>query len=452
MKEKRMKSVRAPQLSLALIALLLAALACSLPIGKTQVKPTAPPTSEAKQSTQAPEPTLAPEPTATTSESPEGETVLEESFSDNSNKWYVGKDKDSEAAIEDGKYKVRVILQDNYYWFEAPVEASDVDMTVDTEFTEGAPENAGYGFLCHYKDADNHYRFSIAPDGYYSIYKWVGGKYSVLIGWEFTNAIQKGTGVVNTIRAICTDNHLTMYVNDSLVADVTDTSLSGGSYALMAANFKNSKTDTKPIGVSFSNLVVRKATGWKAPTDTLLSDSFDDNNNGWDVYKHDKASAQIENGQMVISVTEPDSTYVVNPGMSLSNVDMSYDVVVSKGTPVNTSYGAACRWIDKDNRYMFDLSADGQYSLNKRVAGESTQIVKWTASDAFKTSVGDVNHLRVVCNGDTLELYVNDQQLISTQDTSLAAGGFALQAGRFKEDTKPVSVGFDNLEVSYPEK
>lgn len=450
-----MKFVRAPQFILALLALLMTSLACSAITGKTKTEPTSTlaPTSEPQQQlTQAPEPSAAPESTATETQGSAGDVVLNETFADNSNNWYVGKDKDSEAAIEGGKYKVRVIAQDNYYWFEAPVKASDVDMTVDTEFTEGAPENAGYGFLCHYQDSNNHYRFSITPDGYYSIYKWVDGKYTVLVSWQTTNAVKQGTGVVNTIHATCVDDHLTMYVNDTLVADVTDTSLTGGSYALMAANFKNKKDDTKPIGVSFSNLVVHKVNSWQAPTGTVLADSFDDNHNGWDLYKHDKASAQIENGQMVVSVIAPDSTYIINPGMSLSNVDMSYDVVVNAGTPNNTSYGASCRWVDKDNRYMFDLSADGQYSLNKRVGGQSNEIVKWTVSDAFKTNNGDINHLRIVCNGNNLELYVNDKQLISTQDDSLTAGGFALQAGRFKEDNKPVSVGFDNLEVVYPEK
>ena len=441
-----MKLSRAKQLFFTLSTLLLASLACSLtgssPPAATQEQPA----TKSIAVSSSPEPTQTPMSTL-------GETVFEEKFADNSNNWYVGKDADTEAAIEVGKYKVRVLTLGNYYWFQSPISISEVDMTVDAEFAEGAPENAAYGFLCRYKDADNHYRFRIAPDGTYAIDKRVGGAASVsLVDWTNSSAAKQGSGATNSIRAICSEDHLILYVNDTLVADVKDTSLSGGSFALMAAGYKNSQTDKNPIGVNFSNLTVRKPLAWKHPTGNLLGDTFDDNKNDWDVFKNDKASAQIENGQMVMKVNEAESSYLVYQGLSLSNVDMSFDVSVQAGTPANTSFGAACHRTDADNRYMFDISADGSYTLNKRIKGKLETIVDWATSNVIKTGAGDTNRVRIVCSDSALELYVNDQLLISSQDTSISGGSFALQAGRFKKDNLPVSVAFDNLEVKYPEK
>jgi hypothetical protein len=438
-----MKSSRALHLILALTAMLLASLACSLAgsPAATQEKPEA--TSAAVTS---PDPTEIPKPEL-------GEVVLDESFTDNSNNWYVGKDADTEVALEDGKYKVRVLTLDNFYWFTPPVSVSNVDMTVDTEFTEGAPENAAYGFLCNFKDADNHYRVRIGPDGTYSIDKRVNGGDAVsIVDWTHSSAIKAGIGVTNKIRAICNDSHITLYANDALLADVIDSSLSGGSFQLMAGGYGNSKSDKNPVGVNFSNLTVRKTLAWEHPTENMLTDTFDDNKNDWDIFKEDKASVQIENGQLVMKVNEAESSYLTYSGLSLSDVDMTFDATIQEGTPANSAYGAACRRTNTDNRYMFDISGDGSYTLNKRIDGNLETIIDWSSSNAIKTGAGETNRVHIICSGENLELYVNDQLLVSAQDTSITGGTFTLQAGRFKVDTEPVTVAFDNLEAKYPEK
>jgi len=439
-----MKKFRSRQLFLALAAVLLASLACS------QVNNLGP---TATQEPQGPAPTVIPSPKPTdTPASKVGEVVLEESFADNANNWYVGKDADTEVTLENGKYTVRITTLDNFYWFTPPASISNVDVTVDTEFTEGAPENAAYGLLCNYKDADNHYRLRVGPDGTYSIDKRVGGGDPVsVIEWSGSSAIKKGTGVINKIRAICNDGHLTMYVNDTLLADVIDTSLTGGSFQLLAAGYANSKSDKNPVGISFSNLTVRKAMAWERPTEIILSDTFDDNKNDWDVFQQDNASGQIENGQMIMKVIEAESSFMIYSGLSLSDVDITFDATIQEGTPANSAFGAMCRRTNTDNRYMFDISGDGSYMLNKRIDGKLETIVDWSPSSEIKTGTGDTNRVRIVCSGSNLELYVNDKLLISAQDTSITGGTFALQAGRFKEDNKPVTVAFDNLEVKYPD-
>jgi hypothetical protein len=440
-----MKSSRSKQLFLVPAVLLIASLACSQ-FGAPAA--TEAPVTEAPES--APIETEAPV-TEAAEQNPEmGDVIFEDDFVDNSNNWYVGLDSETDSVIEDGQFKVKVLMQDTSFSFDPPVVISDADITVDTEFLEGAPENAGYGFLCNAKDADNRYRIRIAPDGYYAINKTVNGTTTDLINWTSAGAINQGVGAVNHMRVVCSEGHITLYINDVLLSDVVDTELSGGAFSLLVASYKNKESDTSPIKVGFSNLIVKKPKAWERPTEALLSDSFDGNGNSWSVFDENGNSAQLENGQMVIKVANADSIYRTWPQVTLSNVDMTFDVTIQEGTQSNVSYGAACRFSSVDNLYSFRIDGDGYYSLEKKVAGNWETLVDWTSSSALKLGTGETNRVRVVCSGSNLELYANEQLLISSQDTTLTGSGFALQASRFAVDNEPVSVAFDNMEVKYP--
>ncbi|CAG1007828.1 hypothetical protein ANAEL_03587 [Anaerolineales bacterium] len=394
--------------------------------------------------------TVAPSPTPTADPALEG-ILFTDGFADNSNNWHVGADADTETVIEDGKFKVRVLVpNDSFYWFTPPVSVSEVDISVDTEFTEGAPENIAYGFLCHFTDGDNYHRVRVAPDGTYAIDKSVNGEKAYLAEWTKSGVIKQGIGADNRIRTICSEGRLILYINDVLTADVADTSLSGGSFNLMVGAYANNLNDKNPVAVSFSNLIALEPQAWERPTESPLTDSFEDNHNNWDLFDENGNSAQIENGQLVMKVKDADTVYRVWPQLALSDVDMTFDVVIQEGTQANVSYGAACRYVNNDNHYSFHIDGDAYYTLKKKVNGMAETIVDWAASTAIQPGGGVTNRIRVVCSGSTLELYANDQLVISSQDASLTAGGFALQAGRFAIDDKPVTVAFDNVEVKYP--
>jgi hypothetical protein len=57
------------------------------------------------------------------------------------------------------------------------------------------------------------------------------------------------------------------------------------------------------------------------------------------------------------------------------------------------------------------------------------------------------NHIVAVCNGEELELYVNDQLVASAWDDSFYDGQIALVAGNY--DVGGADILFDNLYV-YP--
>lgn len=391
------------------------------------------------------------------------DVIFKEDFTDNSNKWNIGSDENSESVIEGGKLKIHIQRPSDdssfFKFFTPPASAEDVDISVDATFTKGAPENAAYGFNCRYKDKDNRISLVIKPSGTFTIQKMLNGKWTVLTYWSISGLINRKTGETNNIRLVCSKEHVTLYINDSLAADVVDTdkSLAGGSFRLTAGSYGSNKEDKNPVEMSFDNLVVRKPQAWKAPSGVLFLEKFDKANNNWSLVtqKTDWGySDQITGGQLVMNFDKANAWNYKRMPIQMINVDMSFDVILKKGAVDDASMGALCRSIDNDNYYAFRISFDldgvGYYFLGKRVNGTSEKLIDWTETSAVKAGIGKTNRIRVVCSGSDLELYANGQSLFKTKDTSLTFGGPALTASRFEEEDTPVSVAFDNLEVKHP--
>ncbi len=391
----------------------------------------------------------------------QSDVILEDDFSDNSNKWNVGTEEKSASVIEDGKLKIQIQRPDDgantFKSFTPPVSAEDVDISLDAVFTKGAADNASYGFDCLYKDSNNRISLVIKPSGTFTIQKMLGGKWTVLIPWSISGLINRKTGATNNIRLVCGGGHVTLYINNSLAADVVDSdkSLAGGSFRLKAGSYGSNKEDKNPVEVSFDNLVVRKPQAWKAPSEVLFSEKFDKANNNWNLTtkKTDWGySDKITGGQLVMNFEEPDAWKYIFTPIQLSNVDMSFDIIEKKDA--EAEYGALCRASGDENYYQFVISfaedGTGYYFLGKNVNGSYETIKDWTQSNVVNAGVGKTSRMRVVCSGSDLELYVNGQSLFKTKDTSLTLGGPALMAQRYEEGDAPVSVAFDNLEVKYP--
>jgi len=400
------------------------------------------------------------EPDQTVDEPEQSDIIFQEDFADNSNNWNVGSGENSESVIEDGKLKVESqLIPDiwNHTFFTPPVSEEDIDISVDTEFMYGAPENSIYGIACQYKDEQNYIWVVIRPIGTFSIQKQLKAEWTYLARWTPSGLIDQAIGATNNMRVACSEGHITLFINGILAADVVDTSLSGGSFRLSSASNLNNKDDTSPVSMGFSNLVVREALAWEAPSGVLFSESFDKANNNWNLVteKTDFGySDQIQGGQLLMNFDNPDAWFWKPLPIQLSDVDISFDATLKEGALSNASFGALCRITDEDNFYDFSYSFDddgvGYYLLGKNVNGTYETLIDWTESTAVKAGIGITNRIRMVCSGSDLELYVNDKSLINTQDTSLTSGASALQASRYDTDEGPVSVAFDNLEVKYP--
>jgi hypothetical protein len=106
------------------------------------------------------------------------------------------------------------------------------------------------GLICRYQRGD-YYFFIISNDGYYVIGKFIGGN-TLLLGqseMQVTDTIQMGQ--MNHLRADCTGNKLTFFINFKEVASATDTDFATGDVGVLAGAFSQPGVD-----VLFDNFVV----------------------------------------------------------------------------------------------------------------------------------------------------------------------------------------------------
>lgn len=182
--------------------------------------------------------------------------LFTDDFSSNSSGWDTIQDTTGMTDYDQGGYRIQVLETNTDYWANPNGLSSmtDVSISVDVKKLAG-PDDNDFAILCRYVDENNFYAFLGSSDGFYGITKVVGGSQD-LIGQDSlmpTEAITKGEGVVNTLRADCVGSTLTLYINGTQIASVQDTTFTTGNVGLMAGTYDDAGTD-----ILFDNFVVRK--------------------------------------------------------------------------------------------------------------------------------------------------------------------------------------------------
>ncbi len=190
-------------------------------------------------------------------------------------------------------------------------------------------------------------------------------------------------------------------------------------------------------------------TGGKT-SDVLFQDDFSSPNSGWEIGDYDAGKVGYGNGYYyVIAYGNGDTMWGV-ANRHFTDVAIEVDATqVSGPDNNNTDYGVICRTGDPESGigYYLLISGDGYYGIAKGVEGGFDWLVDFTESHAIRQG-NTTNHIRAVCKGSTLRLYVNGELLAEVQDPAYTSGDIALTATSY-EDT-PVEVRFDNLVVTRP--
>lgn len=204
-----------------ILALLLAALACSLAGGAAQ-------------------------------NLPEG-VLFQDDFSDSSSGWDQVNSEEGITDYENGVYRIWVNAAETDIWANPGLDFTNTVVEVDATKV-GGPDDNDFGVVCRYQDVNNFYFFVISSDGYYAIGKFMGGEYK-LIGTEQMlpdEAIHQGNAS-NQIKADCVGSHLVLHVNGSKLTDVEDTAFASGDVGLIAGSFGEIGVD-----IHFDNFVVKQ--------------------------------------------------------------------------------------------------------------------------------------------------------------------------------------------------
>lgn len=196
----------------------------------------------------------------------------------------------------------------------------------------------------------------------------------------------------------------------------------------------------RPTAVSRPTAEVRPTTTSAAFETVLLEDNF--NNPGrssLDTGETDDASYAFEDGAYVITLNRP--KYIVWSPFKGSYSDASFEFEATIEGPKENAAGMIFRFQDAQNFYMFVVSGDGRYSLDRYQNDELKTLIEWTESAAIK-GVGETNFLRIETSGSRIRLFANDELLDEISDDTFIQGEVALAVSTFDEGG--ATARFDN--------
>ena len=182
----------------------------------------------------------------------------------------------------------------------------------------------------------------------------------------------------------------------------------------------------------------------------LLEDRFGNAGSGWGEESQDGFDRGYHQGEYFIEVYEPDWFVWANPGRRFTDVVAEVDARWVSGSPAG-HFGLLCRHRAPGDFYYFAITGDGYYAILRVQDGEAEVLTGdgFLPSAAIRTGEA-ANHIRAVCHGEELALYVDGEELARATDDVLRRGDVGLGAGSGSEPS--IRVHFDNLVVTAPEE
>ena len=107
------------------------------------------------------------------------------------------------------------------------------------------------------------------------------------------------------------------------------------------------------------------------------------------------------------------------------NFEYSVDVKAVGNTSISNAVGIYFRSQNIDpqqNSYKVAIAPAGQWYLCKQVNGVLSWIKAWTPSSDIKTGLDQTNNLKVVCSGESIEVFINGVSQGVFADTEFASG------------------------------
>jgi len=243
----------------------------------------------------------------------------------------------------------------------------------------------------------------------------------------------------------------------SLTGMLRWTATSPGSHSLIVYAYNRDRVQSEAVGVDIT--VVESATPVPEPTATMeptpptppalpFEDDFSNPGSGWEVGDYSDGSVGYRDGVYFVIAREKNDTLEGHANRSFDNLVIEVDArQVSAGPTDNNDYGVVCRRQANGDEYSMLISGDGFYSIQKEVGGEFESLVEWESSDAIRQG-NATNHIRAVCDGSTLQLFVNGELLAEATDSTLSEGDIGLTATTYED--QPTEIHFDNLKAYAP--
>ena len=195
--------------------------------------------------------------------------------------------------------------------------------------------------------------------------------------------------------------------------------------------------------------------GTATPTPTSgnlpYSDDFSHPSGAWSQVKGKDAGNYYDDGGYRI-YSQARKTRAILPAPlragRYQDVTVEVDAKVLNSQTDFIASGVLCRAQDPDNYYSMLVSGDGFVAIFKRIDGHLHKIAGGDRSELIGKNVVSP-HIRGDCVGNSLTLYVDDQEVIEAEDSAFRNGDAGLFVASFDPEVGP-KVLFDNFSVKKP--
>jgi len=287
---------------------------------------------------------------------------------------------------------------------------------------------------------------------------------------SYTNAIS--TGQIPNFNAArgfklhitARGNQFTFTINNSKVGTFEDSTLATTTpieryFGVMVGTYENADKNK----VEFRKLVITEpVTPNVARGKVLLSENFNNNDNGWTTTKQTNSDASLKNNALVVQVNRTGFMRWVFPKATYP-ADIDISVNASNPNPDTTggwSYGIGFRpyYPSGDGNdlyfYLFEVIGTGNYSLSiihistslnvDKVLIEPTPIKDFVAGNTY--------NMRVITKGSSISLYLDNQLLNTITDSSIKTleKHSVMLTASTTAGADSMQVRFDNFIVAEP--
>ena len=282
-----------------------------------------------------------------------------------------------------------------------------IDVIATVTVTPG--DNDAVGLCARVADRDTYYRFSMADQQTYRrLVKVVNGTVSTL--WQQAAGYPAGTAHQITLKA--EGPQITVWLDGTLLAEVTDRDIPSGRVALYTWASQNARFDDLRV---FDG--ARRLGRWRiVDAGTIGGPSR------W----------RMRSGQMVQSsnihggLTSAASP--VKPGTMAVSGDTAwqdYRIAAELQSDDDDAIGVVARYLDPENYYYFAIDAQRDYRRFARVE-DGTYTTLWTGMGGY--TPGDINRMTLDAVGNRFTGYLGDTVLFSVTDDTHASGQVGLYA------------------------
>ena len=175
----------------------------------------------------------------------------------------------------------------------------------------------------------------------------------------------------------------------------------------------------------------------------LFEDDFSFRDPAWGNYD----GTIIADGALTIEVNQGGGYTLLNQASLYEDFDVCVDLVQHNDDPTNAWASIAFWGLDYENYYTFDVATNGYIKVSRLQNNRWLSPVDWTLTEGVVGQGEQVNHLRVVGQGNVATVFVNGQQVAKFRGQP-PQGGSLLGIYGAASTTAGATYDFTNFKVT----